>query len=103
MASFRARSCRHARMNEGPLTPPERPKADGRLSTQSLPFPVGKADANNGLAASAPIPLKKSAAGLFGLRSAADASGVVADQVGVGLAIGMILAIFRRFWAAAAR
>ena len=49
------------------------------------------------------IPLKNSAAGSFGSSSAIEAGSAFADQAGAGVAIGMILAIFRRFWAAAAR
>lgn len=55
------------------------------------------------MAASGRIPLKKSAAGRFGLRSGMERAASLAAQAVAGLVIGIIFAIFRRFWAAAAR
>src|SRR5688572_21873033 len=51
-----------------------------------------------------PILLKKSAAGPFGSRAGRRARvGPFADQASAGVVIGIIFAILRRFWAAAAR
>jgi hypothetical protein len=50
-----------------------------------------------------PIPLKKPGAGAFGGAPRRMRAGVLAGQAFAILAVGMISAIFRRFWAAAAR